>query len=141
MDLLFSNDITSWRGFAKEVRSKQLKLLVNLENFPNSILVTGCQRSGGTILAQVITHLRNSIWYFLTGKVVSAVMTFFILFWVVRLLTLEEYGVYITLVPGMELVIAISGLGLPWLAARYLPEYRLHASGSLIQRLAWGLLL
>jgi O-antigen/teichoic acid export membrane protein len=88
-----------------------------------------------------IAHLRNSIWYFLTGKVVSAVMTFFILLWVVRLLTLEEYGVYITLVAGMELVIAISGLGLPWLAARYLPEYRLHASGSLIQRLAWGLLL
>jgi hypothetical protein len=56
MDLFFSNDITSWRGFAKEVRSKQLKLLVNLENFPNSILVTGCQRSGGTILAQVITQ-------------------------------------------------------------------------------------
>lgn len=49
-----SNHITNWRTFAKEVRGCQEKLLVRLDDFPDSILVTGCQRSGGTMLARVI---------------------------------------------------------------------------------------
>ena len=69
------------------------------------------------------------------------VMTFIILLWVVRLLPITEYGVYVTLVAGMELAGSISGLGLPWLGARYLPEYRLHAPGSSIQRLGCRLLV
>ena len=85
--------------------------------------------------------LRLEIWHFLTGKMASALLTFAILLWIVRLLPVTEYGVYVTLVAQMELAIAISGLGLPWLAARYLPDYRLHASGSNIQRLVRLLLI
>src|SRR5687768_14098440 len=85
--------------------------------------------------------LRLEIWHFLTGKIASAVMTFVILLWIVRLLPVTEYGVYVTVVAALALAIAISGLGLPWLAARYLPDYRLHASGAKIQRLARLLLI
>lgn len=48
--------ISSWRAFARQVRAEQEKLLVALDEYPNSILVTGCQRSGGTMLARVITN-------------------------------------------------------------------------------------
>jgi len=49
-------NINSWKKFAKIVRSKGCFLLKNLENFPNSILVTGCQRSGTTMLSRIITQ-------------------------------------------------------------------------------------
>jgi O-antigen/teichoic acid export membrane protein len=76
------------------------------------------------------TALRKSTWHFLTGKVASALLTFFILLWVVRLLPIDEYGAYVTFIAGIELALAIAALGLPWMAARYLPEYRLHADKS-----------
>lgn len=48
--------INTWRKFAREVRSNGCNLLKRLDAFPNSILVTGCQRSGTTILARTITQ-------------------------------------------------------------------------------------
>ena len=47
--------ITTWRQFGKLVRSNGCQLLKKLDQFQNSILVTGCQRSGTTILSRVIT--------------------------------------------------------------------------------------
>jgi hypothetical protein len=47
---------TSWQSFARDVRGKQEKLLVRLSEFEDSILVTGCQRSGGTMLSRVFTN-------------------------------------------------------------------------------------
>ena len=48
--------ITTWQQFTRLVRSNGLKLLRKLDAFPNSILVTGCQRSGTTMLARIITQ-------------------------------------------------------------------------------------
>ncbi len=84
--------------------------------------------------------LKRSAWHFLGGKAASALLTFLILLWVVRLLTVAEYGVYVTLVAGMELAMIIATLGLPWMAARYLPEFRLHAPGAQFRRLVLNLL-
>ena len=84
--------------------------------------------------------LRRGTWQFLTGKAASALLTFSILLWLVRLLPVAEYGAYVILVAGMELGFALAGLGLPWLAARYLPEYRLHASGAVLTGLCQRLL-
>lgn len=78
--------------------------------------------------------LKRSAWHFLTGRAVSAALTFIILLWVVRLLPVAEYGAYVTLVAALELAIAISTFGLPWMASRYLPEYRLHAPGVILIR-------
>lgn len=80
------------------------------------------------------TALKQSAWHFLSGRAVSAVLTFIILLWVVRLLPVAEYGAYVTLVAALELAIAISTMGLPWMASRYLPEYRLHAPGAILIR-------
>lgn len=80
--------------------------------------------------------LKRSAWHFLTGKAASAVLTFVILLWLVRLLPVAEYGAYVTLVATLELALAVSTLGLPWMAARYLPEFRLHAPGAVLIRYA-----
>lgn len=48
--------IKSWKKFGKIVRSRGCHLLNRLDEFPESVLISGCQRSGGTMLANVITH-------------------------------------------------------------------------------------
>ena len=48
-------NIDTWKKFAIRVRAEQEKLLVKLDDFDSPVLVTGCQRSGGTMLARVIT--------------------------------------------------------------------------------------
>lgn len=47
--------IHSWQKFARSVRKKKVPLLQKLDKFPDSILVTGCQRSGTTMLAQAVS--------------------------------------------------------------------------------------
>lgn len=47
--------VTSWKRFAVEVRGRQERLLDGLRHFPDAILVSGCQRSGGTMLSRLIT--------------------------------------------------------------------------------------
>lgn len=46
--------ISTWRQFAKHVRSKGCCLLSEMGKFPDAILVTGCQRSGTTLMARII---------------------------------------------------------------------------------------
>jgi O-antigen/teichoic acid export membrane protein len=78
--------------------------------------------------------VKRSAGHFLIGKVVSALLTLTILLWLVRLLTVPEYATYISLVAGLEITISIAGIGLPWIEARYLPEFRLHAPKALLMR-------
>ncbi len=81
--------------------------------------------------------LKRSAAHFLTGKAASALLTLVFVLWLVRLLAMEEYGAYVVLVAGMELALAITSLGLPWVVARYLPEFRLHASGKMLAHFVW----
>lgn len=46
--------IDSWKKFAKHIRPKNSRLLCQLEQFPDAILVGGCQRSGTTMLSEII---------------------------------------------------------------------------------------
>ena len=80
---------------------------------------------------------KRSTLHFLTGKAASALLSLIILLWLVRLLPTKEYGAYVVLVAGMEITLAITALGLPWVAARYLPEFRLYADGKLLMRFVW----
>jgi len=79
--------------------------------------------------------LKRAAWQFLTGKILSAVLTFTILIWLIRLLPLSDYGVYAVLIASAELGYAIAGLGIPWLTARFLPEYRMNSSGTCLSKL------
>ncbi|TAK61988.1 hypothetical protein [Methylobacter sp.] len=84
--------------------------------------------------------LKRSAIHLLVGKVASALLTFSILFLLVRLLTTEEYGTYVTLEAGSIFVLSITSFGLPWLAARYLPEFRLHGNGDQLAYFIWRII-
>lgn len=47
--------IHTWQKFGRKVRKKQVPLLQKLDMLPEAILVAGCQRSGTTMLARVIS--------------------------------------------------------------------------------------
>lgn len=51
--------IRTWRRFRRDVRNRHQPLLKCLGNFQNPVLVAGCQRSGTTALARVITKSRG----------------------------------------------------------------------------------
>lgn len=84
--------------------------------------------------------LRHAAVHFLTGRVASAVLTLAILLVLVRVLELGQYGYYVTLVALAEVTWQVCDFGLPWAAARYLPEMRLHADGRQLVRRIWQLL-
>lgn len=50
-----TNAVKTWSRFAREVRVQGCHLLKRLDDFPGAILVTGCQRSGTTAVARLIT--------------------------------------------------------------------------------------
>jgi hypothetical protein len=55
--------IKSWQQFARHVRRDGCKLLAKLDDFPDAVLVAGCQRSGTTILARTITASAGMVDY------------------------------------------------------------------------------
>ncbi len=80
---------------------------------------------------------KRSTLHFLTGKVIAALITFVTLLLLVRLLATDEYGAYIVLVAGIEISLAFTAVGLPWVAARYLPEFRIYAGGRILAHFVW----
>ena len=61
--MTIKRNIDSWQAFNKIVRKGNYSLLSRLDSFPQSILVTGCQRSGTTILSRVITESNGMVNY------------------------------------------------------------------------------
>lgn len=51
----FFGRIDSWRRFAREVRRSGDPLLAALPNYPNAVLISGCQRSGTTAVSRLLT--------------------------------------------------------------------------------------
>ncbi|MDP1788084.1 lipopolysaccharide biosynthesis protein [Nitrosomonas sp.] len=84
--------------------------------------------------------LKRGAVHFLVGKAASALLSLITLLWLVRLLAVEEYGAYVVLIAGMEITLAITSLGSPWVAARYLPEFRLYSSGKMLIQFVWQLI-
>lgn len=55
--------VKTWPAFARRVRSRGCSLLRELDRFPASVLVAGCQRSGTTMLSRVITQSDGMVNY------------------------------------------------------------------------------
>ena len=56
-------DPWSWKKFHRDIRSKGCSLLAGLESYPDAVLVAGCQRSGTTILARMISESEGMVQY------------------------------------------------------------------------------
>jgi O-antigen/teichoic acid export membrane protein len=78
--------------------------------------------------------IKRSAGHFIVGKGASALLTFTLLLWLVRLLSVTEYAAYITLLAALDVTLIFANVGLPWMDARYLPEFRLHASKAVLSR-------
>lgn len=78
--------------------------------------------------------IKRSAGHFIIGKIASALLTFTLLLCLVRVLTIPDYAAYITLVAGLDIALIVANVGLPWIEARYLPEFRLHASKAILIR-------
>lgn len=74
--------------------------------------------------------IKSSAVAYLAGRGVSALLTFAAFALAARILALDEYGAYMLALAMMELAIALSTGGLDWVANRFLPECRIHASGA-----------
>lgn len=48
------NDINTWKKFSRKIRGNSCDLLISLSKYPGSILVGGCQRSGTTMISNII---------------------------------------------------------------------------------------
>jgi len=55
--------VQAWRSFGREVRSDG-GLLKSLAEYPDAVLVAGCQRSGTTMLARLITGSSGMVNYY-----------------------------------------------------------------------------
>lgn len=81
-----------------------------------------------------VSALRRNAWNLLSGKLISALLSFAILIVLVRVLSIKEYGAYVAFIATIEMAYAVAQLGLTWMSARYLPEYRLKASKNQMVR-------
>lgn len=76
-------------------------------------------------------HLKRGLAYFASGKAATALLGLINFTLIVRLLPVQEYAGYVSIIAAMELAIAFSTLGLDWAGVRYLPEIRESGGGGL----------
>lgn len=81
-----------------------------------------------------LARLRSGILHFLGGKAVSAGLTFVAFVLAARLLSTEDYAVYVAALAAVELGLALATFGLDWVAARYIPDFRINAPWAAMKR-------
>lgn len=86
-----------------------------------------------------LARLRRGTLHFLGGKAMTAGLTFAAFVAIARLLSTEEYAAYAAIIALIELSLALATFGLDWVAARYVPDYRINASRELTNRFIWRL--
>ncbi|NLD69600.1 MAG: oligosaccharide flippase family protein [Limnobacter sp.] len=88
-----------------------------------------------------LARFRSNLLSFAAGRTISAVTSFTIFVLLARSLPVADYGRYLTLLATIELILLYSSLGIPWVAIRFVPEYREKASSQQLYRLLLGLVL
>lgn len=79
------------------------------------------------------SRVRKSVVQFLSGKVGSAALNFTAFVLVARALSTTDYGYYVSALAVVELTLSFSSLGIDWVAARYIPEFRTRAPAQLLR--------
>ena len=93
-------------------------------------------------MLDVIGQVKKNIPFVALQKLVTPVISFVITVYVIRTLSVRDYGIYNVLIAAMGYVGLISSLGLPSILQRYVPEFQQKGQTSLVHRLvSRGLLL
>ena len=86
--------------------------------------------------------IRKSGLYILAGKLVTPVITFLLTIYIVRHLTVEQYGIYNILFAIMAYMGLFSSMGLVHIFKRFLPEFFEKKQFSLLRKsVNYGLML
>ncbi|HRO58625.1 MAG TPA: oligosaccharide flippase family protein [Burkholderiaceae bacterium] len=88
-----------------------------------------------------LARFRSNLLSFAAGRTISALTSFAIFVLLARSLPVADYGRYLTLLATTELILLYSSLGIPWVAIRFVPEYRERASSRQLYRLLAGMAL
>lgn len=59
----YSDHVHTWKYFISQIKPRGCTLLKRLDEFPNSILISGCQRSGTTMLSRIVTESEGMVNY------------------------------------------------------------------------------
>ncbi len=63
--IVAGSEIVNWVQFSLLVRANERNLLKRLAEFPDSVLITGCQRSGTTMLSKIIVESEGMVNYWM----------------------------------------------------------------------------
>jgi len=79
-------------------------------------------------------RVKRSLFAFLFGKLGSGILGFLAFALVARLLEREEFGALVASMAFVEILIGLSTFGIDWVAAIWLPSYRIHAPQAVFWR-------
>jgi len=79
-------------------------------------------------------RVKRSLLAFLFGKLGSGILGFLAFALVARLLEREEFGALVASMAFVEILIGLSTFGMDWVAAIWLPSYRIHAPQNVFWR-------
>jgi O-antigen/teichoic acid export membrane protein len=83
------------------------------------------------------SQIRKSGVYLAAGKFITPLVTFLITIFIVRKLTVEEFGIYNVLIAAMAYIDLFSSLGLPSIFQRYIPEFHAKKHIARIKKLVF----
>jgi O-antigen/teichoic acid export membrane protein len=84
---------------------------------------------------------KKSLFYFLSGKLLTAGLGLGVLLLTVRSMQIGDYGIFITLIALLEILYLLSGFGLSFIVQRYVPEFRLRLTHQAFRKTLFFLLL
>lgn len=84
-------------------------------------------------------NVRRSLIHFAFGKTSSVILSILLLLVVVRVLSVQDYGIYIVMLAMLELVQLGSNVGVLSAAQRYIPEARVKNQGQALFKLVASL--
>lgn len=79
-------------------------------------------------------RVKRSLFAFLFGKLGSGILGFLAFALLARLLEREEFGALVASMAFVEILIGLSTFGIDWVAAIWLPSYRIHAPQGVFWR-------
>jgi O-antigen/teichoic acid export membrane protein len=81
---------------------------------------------------------RRSILQYTGGRLINALMAFFVFVWVASYLPEQHYANYIAAFACIELTLVIFGFGMEWVTAIFIPQFRLNSDGKMLNRFIWS---
>jgi O-antigen/teichoic acid export membrane protein len=81
------------------------------------------------------SQIRKSGIYLAVGKFITPLVTFLITIYIVRMLSVEDFGIYNVLTAAMAYISLLSSLGLPSIFQRFIPEFHSKNEAGKIKKL------